>query len=154
MFHESQQIFIFCGNKGLRSSLAIASHSLTVPIIIMKKRFSEFLLLQTKVSERVSCDESKNIVYIANKQGSYTLEMNFCQGFCCCKKWKSWYTYVPCNADLHNAVSLCALIWIISSDSTKAIFEINPPLALKNQLLTDNLIGQPYWGALLDRLIW
>ena len=33
------------------------------------------------------------------------------------------------------------------------IFEINPPLEHKNPLLTDHLIGQPYWTALLDRLI-
>ena len=33
----------------------------------------------------------------------------------------------------------------ISSDSTN----VNPQLARKNPLVTDNLIGQPYWTALL-----
>ena len=32
-------------------------------------------------------------------------------------------------------------------------FEMNPLLARKNPLLTDNLIGQPYWTTLLDNLI-
>ena len=31
----------------------------------------------------------------------------------------------------------------LSSDSTNANFEVNPPLACKNPLLTDTLIGQP-----------
>ena len=41
----------------------------------------------------------------------------------------------------------------LSSDSTNANFEINTPLVRKNPLLTDNLIGHPYWTALLDNLI-
>ena len=32
-------------------------------------------------------------------------------------------------------------------------FEITPPLALKNPLVTDNLNGQTYWTVLLGSLI-
>ena len=38
----------------------------------------------------------------------------------------------------------------LSSDSTNAIFQINPPLARKNPALANNLIGQRYWTILLD----
>ena len=38
-------------------------------------------------------------------------------------------------------------------DSTNTNFEINPPLSHKNPLQTVNLIGQPYWAALLGSLI-
>ena len=64
----------------------------------------------------------------------------------------SKYTYSQ-----SNAVSTSTLIWIaLSSDSTNANFEINPPFARKNPLLTtllDSLIGLPYWTSLLDILI-
>ena len=49
------------------------------------------------------------------------------------------------NTDLRNVVS--------TSDLNNVTFEINPPLARKNLLLTDNLIAQPYCTALLYSLI-
>ena len=64
------------------------------------------------------------------------------------------YTYSLRNADLHNLVSTCTLIWI-------ALFRFNwlnfwdkyPGSMQKFTALLDNLIGHSYWTALLDNFI-